>query len=414
MLGSQLLTFAMDPSDSLLNALAGNPAASPHARQLRKGFRWLRFEPALEAEFQAQLARDFEARLRVVSLLVLVIWAGFAMADTMRVQPDLLEPAQRVLWEQLRAMRLGVLTFLLLSTLWVWLQRGSRLNRALLVIGALLVEWGGAFGTTCYLRLDSHQLMEVLLALVAGLFLPLGLTLRQTALLAAVSVAGMAGVGLLTLTDAMLARYLYFCWLAAVVALLAGFGAYYREHAQRQQYLLGAELGWQATHDFLTNLANRRLFGRELDRLLRAARRESQPLALVLLDVDWFKRFNDLYGHPAGDDVLQQIAGELMTAAARPLDLAARLGGEELALLLYGADAESVRRHCEALLVRVRELRIAHADAPGGRLTVSLGCAMARPGDGAEPLYQRADALLYQAKQQGRDRGCYEAATTPP
>lgn len=404
----------MDPSDSLLNALAGNPAASPHARQLRKGFRWLRFEPALEAEFRAELARDFEIRLRVIALLVLAIWAGFAITDAMRVRPEQLDPSQRVLWDQLRAMRLGVLTYLMLSTLWVWVQPGSRLNRALMVIGALLVEWGGAFGTTCYLRLDSHQLVEVLLLLVAGLFLPLGLTLRQTALLAAVSVAGMAVVGLLTLADAALARYLYFCWLAAVTALLAGFGAYYREHAQRQQYLLGAELGWQATHDFLTNLANRRLFGRELERLLRAARRDAQPLALVLLDVDWFKRFNDLYGHPSGDDALQQIAAELMAAAARLLDLAARLGGEELALLLYGADSEAVRRHCEALLTRVRELRITHADAPGQRLTVSLGCAMARPGDSAEQLYHRADALLYQAKQEGRDRGCYEAATTPP
>lgn len=404
----------MDPSDSLLNALAGHPAASPHARQLRKGFRWLRFEPALEAEFRSELARDMDRRLRVVSLLVLAIWAGFAMADALRVRPELLDPRQLVLWDQLRAARLGVLTFLALSTAWVWVQRSSRANPGLLVIGALLVEWGGAFGTTCYLRLQVPQLTEVLLLLVAGLFLPLGLTLRQTALLAAVSVLGMAVVGLLTLTDAMLSEYLYFCWLAAVTALLAGFGAYFREHAQRQQFLLGAELGWQATHDYLTNLANRRLFGRELERLLRAARRESQPLALVLLDVDWFKRFNDLYGHPAGDDALQQIAGELAAAAARPLDLAARLGGEELALLLYGADGAAVQRHCEALLERVRELRIAHADAPSGRLTVSLGCAMARPGDGAQALYQRADALLYQAKLRGRDCAAFEAATTAP
>ncbi|MBN8505340.1 MAG: GGDEF domain-containing protein [Burkholderiales bacterium] len=403
----------MDPSDSLLNALAGHPAASPHARQLRQGFRWLRFEPALEAEFRAELTRDLERRLRVIAWLSLTIWAGFAMADALRVRPELLDPRQLVLWDQLRATRLGVLTFLVLCTAWLWVQRSSRGNRTLLVIGALLVEWGGAFGTTCYLRLQIPVLMEVLLLLVASLFLPLGLTVRQTAALAAVSVFGIAGVGLLTLSGAMLSHYLYFCWLAAVTALLAGFGAYFREHAQRQQFLLQAELGWQATHDYLTNLANRRLFGRELERLLRAARRDSQPLALVLLDVDWFKRFNDLYGHPAGDDALQQIAGELAAAAARPLDLAARLGGEELALLLYGADAAAVQRHCEALLARVRDLRIPHADAPNGRLTVSLGCAMARPGDSGQALYQRADALLYEAKQQGRDRAAFEAATTP-
>jgi diguanylate cyclase (GGDEF)-like protein len=165
-----------------------------------------------------------------------------------------------------------------------------------------------------------------------------------------------------------------------------------------------AELSWQASHDALTGLSNRRLFDERLRLLLRQSRREQQGLVLMLLDVDHFKGFNDRYGHPAGDQALCDLANLLQAQASRPLDLAARLGGEEMALLLYGARRADAERLAATLLERLRGLHIAHAGSASGRLSLSVGLSEASLDDTARSLYQRADHLLYLAKQRGRDQ----------
>jgi diguanylate cyclase (GGDEF)-like protein len=175
-----------------------------------------------------------------------------------------------------------------------------------------------------------------------------------------------------------------------------------------------SSFGWHpvATGTFvlaLTSLANRRLFDERLGILARQAHRETQYLALVLVDVDHFKRFNDQYGHPAGDAALQAVAEVLQGVATRPLDLAARLGGEEMALLLYGANAEAAQRLGLEALGRLRQLGISHQGSSTGRLSMCLGVSLLRPGESTESLYQRVDRLLYEAKEGGRDRMVFAA-----
>jgi diguanylate cyclase (GGDEF)-like protein len=143
-----------------------------------------------------------------------------------------------------------------------------------------------------------------------------------------------------------------------------------------------------------------------LKRETERARRFGRSLALVLLDVDHFKAYNDTFGHRAGDDALRHVAGHLTEAAPRRLDAVARYGGEEFVVLLAETDAEGARLVAE----RIRE-SLAGSDQFRCRLTISAGIAATRGDDcEGEALIERADEALYQAKRDGRNRVCVAAA----
>jgi diguanylate cyclase (GGDEF)-like protein/PAS domain S-box-containing protein len=163
-----------------------------------------------------------------------------------------------------------------------------------------------------------------------------------------------------------------------------------------------------ATSDGLTGLANRRAFDERLALEWARAAREGTALSLLMIDVDHFKKFNDRYGHPAGDGCLRAVAGVLTALARRPGDLAARYGGEEFALLLPNTDAEGCEQVGQRLCEALRELKIPHGlNPPSRRVTASLGGATAWPNsatalNGAS-LVGAADRALYAAKDAGRD-----------
>jgi diguanylate cyclase (GGDEF)-like protein len=160
--------------------------------------------------------------------------------------------------------------------------------------------------------------------------------------------------------------------------------------------------------DALTNLANRRRFDEFLEREWRRCIRYNKPISLVLIDIDYFRLFNDAYGHGAGDDCLREIAGVIMNAARRPDDLAARLGGEEFALVLCDTDAEGARAIAHHVRLSIENLAIDHemtmvTDADS--VTVSLGVAtkLPEPNSGPSTLLYHADEALFLAKQEGRN-----------
>jgi diguanylate cyclase (GGDEF)-like protein len=159
--------------------------------------------------------------------------------------------------------------------------------------------------------------------------------------------------------------------------------------------------------DGLTGLANRRALDRALDEEWRRAWRHGESLALLMLDIDHFKNYNDLHGHQEGDRVLKAVAQVLREAVKRPGDLAARYGGEELAVLLVGADLAGAQELARELCQRVEGLSLAHGASPVSPvLTVSLGVSAARPRPGSRPreLLGAADQALYRAKAEGRNR----------
>lgn len=161
-----------------------------------------------------------------------------------------------------------------------------------------------------------------------------------------------------------------------------------------------------AREDALTRLANRRHFDEMLGEEYRRATRVHSPLALVMLDVDRFKSFNDTYGHPGGDACLKALASTITGLARRPADLAARYGGEEFVILLPDTDAAGALAQAERIRVAVRGLAIPHAGSDIGFATVSVGVAVMVPfvsAQGPAALVEAADAALYDAKRAGRN-----------
>lgn len=162
--------------------------------------------------------------------------------------------------------------------------------------------------------------------------------------------------------------------------------------------------------DGLTGLPNRRAYDLCIEAEIERARNEQSPLALIIADVDKFKRFNDTHGHKVGDEVLK-LVGRVLRAQLKGSDRPARYGGEEFCIILPAtmiegavAVAELVRKTIEA-----KSLRNARTGQSYGEITMSFGCAAFLPGDTSETLYVRADAALYAAKNTGRNRTCTES-----
>ncbi|WP_198088823.1 sensor domain-containing diguanylate cyclase [Variovorax sp. E3] len=178
---------------------------------------------------------------------------------------------------------------------------------------------------------------------------------------------------------------------------------------------LNKTLNTLAMEDGLTGLANRRKFDVTLETEFSKAMRNASTLALIMLDVDCFKQYNDIYGHAAGDECLQIIGRTILQVASmRAGDLAARYGGEELAVLLPDTDVAGAVALAERIRNAVRDLNIEHTGMPGGFVTLSAGVEALRPADpdsDGQPkaLIRAADMALYRAKALGRNRVCAAA-----
>ena len=161
-----------------------------------------------------------------------------------------------------------------------------------------------------------------------------------------------------------------------------------------------------ANVDELTGLGNRRMVNSALQEEINRARRTSGQLSIILMDVDYFKHYNDTYGHPAGDEVLRRLADLMQRATSRAGELVARYGGEEFILILPAADEDSAMRTAIRLRELVLEEAIPHENSEAAAvITVSQGLVTVRPKDDLLPaeLIQRADKALYEAKAQGRN-----------
>ncbi|HEX5212795.1 MAG TPA: diguanylate cyclase [Pseudolabrys sp.] len=172
----------------------------------------------------------------------------------------------------------------------------------------------------------------------------------------------------------------------------------------------------QALRDGLTGLANRRCFDHTIDRELRRAARSGKSLALIMMDIDRFKEFNDRYGHPAGDACLCAVSDAVQDTLRRPADMAARYGGEEIAVLLPETDSAGAVHIVEEMRAAVQALAIRHEASPQGVVTLSAGVACWRPGQPSTAawLVEMSDTALYAAKANGRNNFIVHPSAAAP
>ena len=249
------------------------------------------------------------------------------------------------------------------------------------------------------------ELLIVMPAMVLGPFFFLGLHFRSALICVALTITSFAVSALVfDLPATILLRSSGFL---IVTAAMSGMAAWQIERQSRRSFVEGRLIAQLAEHDALTGAKNRRVFDEHLARLWQQAVEDRRPLAILLIDVDHFKDFNDRYGHQAGDVALQQVAKAVQAQIHRPLDVLSRYGGEEFAALLYDIEGPQACDIAERMRVAVSALSIKHGGARAvGVVTISVGVAAIQPKANRGPLgaLQLADEALYTAKVRGRNR----------
>ena len=367
-----------------------------YSEQLRSGFKRLRFIDFLEEEFRRTYQADNREKSRLTIALALVICVVLTVIS--QVIGGEGESA-------MRALGLAVLVPMLVLTIVASYRATSMAYQFLLGVSALVVGLAGAvIGVKASLAGMSYY-FAAQASWIFMIWLVMGFLFRPAACLAwVVSIAYVAA----TLAAGLPTEEVIFeTSMLLTMNLLGGYSCYKIEHAARLNFLESNMLNQLAQRDGLTGLFNRRSFDEYVNRIWRQSRREGATVAFLLVDIDHFKSFNDLYGHQAGDDALKAVAKVLAGGGHRPLDLAARYGGEEFALILYGPSRGYSRELPERLRKDVQGLEIVHEGSENSQyLSISIGVAIIHPDAerSVTGAIQMADEAVYQAKEDGRNR----------
>jgi diguanylate cyclase (GGDEF)-like protein len=385
------------------------PRIAEAERALREGFLWLTFPRELERRYREQYRHEAAHAFRYRSLFILFLYILLSSGIyALMPESERLHWASWYGWVGVIIIGAGVLSRITALDRWFLWYAG---------LGSMLaVALSVAITGIMHHEVASQLTHAAIMYAVVIIYSIVGLNLRT-----AVIAGWLGGAFGMLMADMMggavdwdVAHRTY-----TGSSLMGMLICYLIEHGHRRAYLqaqlltlaqqrteqYAAEVAHLSRTDSLTGLSNRRHLDDCLDVLWRRARRERFPIAALMIDVDYFKPYNDHFGHLAGDQCLRQVAGAIASFAGRADDLAVRYGGEEFLLVLSGSDLVSATRVAERVLEAVRNLSLPMPDGTR-HITVSVGVASLVPGleGDFDLLLQRADDALYRAKQQGRDQ----------
>jgi diguanylate cyclase (GGDEF)-like protein len=367
------------------------------AQQLKRGFPWLRFRTPLEQEFRVAYRDQIRGQLQVNLWLAVVLMAAFFAMGHWALGQELNQG--------LDPFRIASIAPALLAALAVTYTRFY--HRWFDPLAQLLAPLFGVSVMVEALIAATHgvSVFSAVVLTMIGLYLMVGMLFYaalRTALI--VMLAYLIGASATHMPGEQVAYNFVVLMATNIVGASV---CYALERVHRTNYLEARLLTEMACRDGLTGIYNRRMLDEHLDKVWQQAGRERVFVALLLVDIDHFKAYNDYYGHQAGDECLKSVAQTLTRCARRPLDFTARYGGEEFALVLYDARREYVVDLMRQIQAGVAGLALKHAASPGAKqLTVSIGAAWVLPK--AERSHfgfvQLADEALYEAKGAGRNR----------
>jgi diguanylate cyclase (GGDEF)-like protein len=359
----------------------------------------LRFEPELEAEYARTRLMNGRTLIRMACLL--------ALATTLLRMGELAVTGTEMPVPSFGLMVFFPLVVLLTSAMLTWFAWSPGFVRRYLAVANFAVPTRNIFAAIAVGAMATRGQVELLILLPAMVLSPfffLGLHFRPALTCVALTIIAFAVSALIFAMPA--AVLLGSSGFLVITAATSAVAAWQLEKQARRSFLEGRLIAQLAEHDALTGAKNRRVFDEHLARLWQQAIRDGRQIAILLVDVDHFKAYNDRYGHQAGDIALQQVARTVQAQIDRPLDLLSRYGGEEFAVLLYDVDGPAARAIAEQMRLAVSALGLEHRDSRAARVvTVSIGVAAVRPLVERAPLgaLQLADKALYAAKARGRD-----------
>jgi len=362
------------------------------------GMRLLKFAGALEREFQRYHLGIYLPRMRWSLLVAMVLFLLFAVLDAI----SLPEPVRT----QILTLRLGlILPVLSLAWLATYLPR---LHRWLQCVGsaASLICGLGVVGIIWVARVHAFPLpYEGIILVTFYFYFCTGLRILPASACGWITFC--AYIAMEVFTGMPASVLLYNGFFLGTANVIGSVGGYFLESATRQSFLSQMQLQDMAEKDFLTGLLNRRAFSARAENSWRQALREKHAIGVAMMDVDYFKRYNDHYGHAAGDETLKKVARVIGDLARRPLDITARYGGEEFVGLWYDVSEENMRAILEKIRAGIAALNLPHAASEtSDRVGISIGLAYLepQPHQSLEDALRLADVALYLAKEQGRDR----------
>jgi len=381
-------------------AVADTPLAdeSSTAQVQRRDYRWLRFPEPLERQYREDHRANTHGFVRMSLVVAFITFTGFALIDHWVINavnhtPDLVR----------YGLQLPILVICMLAT---GRRFYLRWHEPAIMVGAPLFGVGTII-MTCYAPVANIPLTGARLLLVSFfIYFMLGLRLRNALFCNFLIVICLVVTESLGLIPAAIGTYLTFALLCANI--IGGSGAYALELANRTAFLDRLSLEEMAARDGLTRLLNRQTFEFRARNLWRTATTLRRPVSVLMIDVDYFKRFNDHYGHQAGDECLRRVAAAVRDAIGPGRDeLVARYGGEEIIALLIDRSAVDVEAVARRIVEHIGLQAIPHqASIVGETVSVSVGATMPST-DASMPfnvLANVADKALYTAKHQGRNR----------
>ena len=371
---------------------------SPYAAELRKARPVPRFAAAMEADYRGTFLRDNRTLVRLSCTLVLLLIGLRGLEVALgRTVGGISESSQPAL-----------LSVLAVSLYLAWLAWSRGYERHYLPWARVLIPVRNCLVAAQVVRVAAHGELDILMLLpllLIGPFYFMGLQYRTALLVVCLTVVSMLGAAIAFHLPLPIAFHTVAFGVVAAVTFAVG--AQQLERRTRRAFLESRLVAELAQHDVLTWTKNRRMFDEYLPRLWCQAAEDARAVAILLIDVDHFKPYNDRYGHQAGDVALRKVAHTLQACVRRPLDLVARYGGEEFTVILYDADGRLVSSTAERIRKSIEALALEHkASRTGAVLTVSIGAAVVAPDMSRAPggALQLADEALYRAKSKGRNR----------